>query len=297
MRRSRIASISSRTEPTSPSSHCARRVSIASVDGPPKNAEYDPNSARLDIDRSRKKSRVWNRSRRDVRTDAMHALVSMAMVPPLVEMGLRVGLLAVAIEISKVAGFALWPTLWPLFGQLVLAMLVSQFGEYWLHRLAHETRFLWRFHATHHSPERLYWLNAARFHPIDTALGSVASLTPLLVLGAGPEVLLLVSVWIGVHGMFQHCNIDLRLGPLNYIFSMAELHRWHHSRRLEEANANYGNNIIFWDIVFGTRYHPHDREASSRVGLVGLDAFPRNYLGQILSPFQWAKIARRSDSR
>ena len=65
-------------------------------------------------------------------------------------------------------------------------------------------------------------------------------------------MLLLYTVWVSVHGLFQHCNVRLRLGPLNYIFSMCELHRWHHSLKLEEANSNYGNNILFWDLVFDT---------------------------------------------
>ncbi|MDP7034488.1 MAG: sterol desaturase family protein [Planctomycetota bacterium] len=234
--------------------------------------------------------RGWNRSRSDVGTDATHALVSMILLPYFLEMILATSLLVVAIQLADVVGFALWPNQWNLLAQLVLAMLISQFGEYWVHRMMHECPLFWRFHATHHSPGRLYWLNAARFHPIDTAIGHVSALAPILILGAGSEVLLLVSVWVMVHGMFQHCNIHLRLGPLNYVFSMAELHRWHHSRKVSEANANYGNNIIFWDIVFGTRYHPPDREASSVVGLADLDRFPQDYVGQILSPFRWNKI-------
>jgi sterol desaturase/sphingolipid hydroxylase (fatty acid hydroxylase superfamily) len=57
-------------------------------------------------------------------------------------------------------------------------------------------------------------------------------------------------------GIFQHANVQLRLGPLNWFFSMAELHRWHHSRTVEEANHNYGQTISVWDWVFGTRYLP-----------------------------------------
>lgn len=79
---------------------------------------------------------------------------------------------------------------------------------------------------------------------------------------------------------------------MNYVFSMAELHRWHHSLRLKEANANYGNNIILWDIVFGTFFHPRDRDASEAVGLSNMPDFPRDYLGQILSPFKWRRYQR-----
>jgi len=230
--------------------------------------------------------REWNVSQDDVGTDAVHALVSMIVLPQLLEMGIRVAILWVAVSLSGSA-FEFWPHAWPIAAQLVLAMVISQFFEYWAHRLMHTTPWLWRLHATHHSPGRLYWLNAARFHPLDTALSYSLSLGGLLVLGAGETVLLLVAVWIAVHGLFQHANVDVRLGPLNWIFSMAELHRWHHSRRLHEANNNYGNNILLWDIVFGTVYWPRNRRADPDIGLDGMDWFPSNYLGQLLSPLRW----------
>jgi len=232
----------------------------------------------------------WNRSRGDIQVDAVHGLVSMIILPEALKTGLSAGILVAAAKLSHVVGFELWPHDWPLVLQLLIAMLISQFGEYWVHRLEHTTELLWRLHATHHSSHRLYFLNAARFHPLDTALSYFISTTVLLVLGAGPEVLLLVLSWISVHGLFQHCNIHLRLGPLNYIFSQAELHRWHHSLVLEEGNANYGNNIILWDLVFGTFFWPRDREASEQVGLSDIPDFPQDYIGQLFSPFTWRRI-------
>ena len=70
---------------------------------------------------------------------------------------------------------------------------------------------------------------------------------------------------------------------------MAELHRWHHSLKIEEANTNYGNNILFWDIIFGTVYYPKDKEASEHIGLSDIDNFPTGYASQVLSPFQWKR--------
>ena len=193
----------------------------------------------------------WNISGNDIMTDSLHLLVSHTFIPRFLEISLYVSLFTVSLNISNSFDIQLWPNHWNIFFQLIIAMLISQFGEYWMHRLMHENKLLWKFHATHHSPNRLYWLNAARFHPIDALLINLVAYIPLILLGANVIVLLLVSIWINVHGLFQHCNIHLRLGPLNYIFSMCELHRWHHSRIESESNANYGNNIIFWDFVFG----------------------------------------------
>lgn len=238
----------------------------------------------------------WNRSRGDVGTDLVHALVSMVSLPPILEAALAAVLLGVAADLATLSPFTLWPHTWPIVGQLLLAMIVSQFFEYWVHRLCHTVPLLWRLHATHHSPHRLYWLNAARFHPLDTTLSVSVSFASFMVLGVGEEVFLLASIWVAVHGMFQHCNVRLRLGPLNWIFSMAELHRWHHSPVLEEANNNYGNNLLFWDIVFGTVYYPKDREARVGVGLSDMPDFPQDYVGQLLSPWRWKKLLGGPDT-
>jgi sterol desaturase/sphingolipid hydroxylase (fatty acid hydroxylase superfamily) len=238
----------------------------------------------------------WNKANDDVKTDIFHLLVSQIMLPPLLDAGLRALMLLAALKVSAFMGADLWPAHWPVVVQLAMALLISQFGEYWVHRSMHEVPFLWRFHSVHHSPRRLYWLNAARFHPIDTAAANIVALGPLLLLGAPDNILILFSVWVAVHGVFQHCNIDIKLGPLNYLFSQAELHRWHHSLKLEEANSNYGNNIIFWDIVFGTLYYPKDKQASDRIGLDKLDNFPQTYLKQLLVPFRWRAINNATDN-
>lgn len=229
----------------------------------------------------------WNIAQGDVQTDLLHGLVSMVMLPQILQVAMRLGLLHVAVQLAEFLGGGVWPVAWPLWAQLVLALIISQFFEYWAHRLLHEIPLLWRFHATHHSPRRLYWLNAGRFHPVDSALLHVVGMGPLMLLGAGAEVMALYTIWVAMHGTFQHCNIRVRLGALNYVFSMAELHRWHHSLKLDEANANYGNNILLWDLVFGTVHYPRDAQASSEIGLSDNPDFPGDYLGQVLSPFRW----------
>jgi sterol desaturase/sphingolipid hydroxylase (fatty acid hydroxylase superfamily) len=238
----------------------------------------------------------WKKSRGDLHVDIGHAVVSGGATVEL----LRPLVLALAVGIGGFlhdrTGASLWPGQWHVVAQLVLALVVGEFFMYWVHRLAHEWEILWRFHAVHHSAPRLYFLNAARFHPVDLAISNFAPFVPLVALGAGPELLALFALVTAVHGMFQHANIPLRLGPLNWFFAMAELHRWHHSRMPDEATTNYGQNLIVWDVVFGTRYLPADREPPEEIGLSDLPAFPMSYLAQVASPFTWRRIVRDSAS-
>ena len=236
---------------------------------------------------------AWRRSHGDVATDATHAIVSglgtTQIGRPLVVL-LGAG---VAARLSSLAGGAAWPTGWPLAAQLGLALVVAELPQYWLHRLQHEHDALWRFHAVHHSAPRLYWLNAARFHPVDLLTLYVVGYAPLVALGCPDDVFFLFALFDAVFGMLQHANVEVRLGPLNWIFSMAEPHRWHHSRTIREANTNYGSNLIVWDLVFGTFFLPPDREPPEEIGIANMPAFPTGYLGQLASPFHWRSLPRQ----
>jgi len=179
---------------------------------------------------------------------------------------------------------------------LPLAWVVVELFAYWPHRWLHEVPWLWRLHATHHSPERLYWLNATRAHPLEHVFRGCIGAVPLALAGATPELIALSVLSDGVIGLFQHANIDFRLGPLDYLFSAAPVHRWHHSRTRFEADHNFGDSFIFWDVVFGTYYKPAEREVAE-LGVDALDAFPRGFLGQLASPFRWRAIERASALR
>lgn len=235
---------------------------------------------------------VWNRSHGDLGVDAVHAVVSGFGTTQLARPFVELGGAALAGWLSQAFAMTLWPARWSVWAQLSLALVVAELPQYWLHRWQHEHDFLWRFHSVHHSAPRLYWLNAARFHPIDLGVLYVVGYLPLVVLGCPRDVILLFGLFDAVFGMLQHCNVNVRLGWLNWIFSMAEPHRWHHSRTLREANTNYGSNLIVWDLVFGTFYLPADREPPAAIGIADLPSFPTTYVGQLAAPFRWRELRR-----
>lgn len=233
---------------------------------------------------------AWNRSAGDLRTDALHAVVN-GVAGEIGRILTVAGLTWVSVRLSSAIGARLWPSSWPLALQLALALPISEFGVYWLHRLEHAGGFLWRLHAVHHSAPRLYFLNSARNHPLDAVLSLALLVAPLALLGAGERLLSTAMVIWATHALFQHSNVDVRLGPLNILLSMAEVHRWHHSRSLNEANANYGQTLLVWDIVFGTRNVPVDRDPPEDVGIADMPAYPQSWWRQVTSPMNgplWA---------
>jgi len=240
--------------------------------------------------------RDWNRSHGDLLTDVCHAVVSGIGTTQLMRPLLLAGGVAIAGALSRQLGVGLWPTAWHPLAQLAVALVIVELPQYWLHRWQHEHDWLWRFHAVHHSAPRLYWLNAARFHPIDLGLLYAVGYVPLILLGCPESTIMLFALFDAVFGMLQHSNVDVRLGPLNRVFSMAEPHRWHHSLVLEEANTNYGSNLIIWDLVFGTFFLPSEREPPARIGIAAMPAFPPGYLAQLAVPFRWRQVQREAAS-
>jgi sterol desaturase/sphingolipid hydroxylase (fatty acid hydroxylase superfamily) len=240
--------------------------------------------------------RSWQRSHGDLGED-VGLFATNAAVANFVQPVVFAGAVALYGWLAARTGTGLWPHAWSWPAQLVLALVIGEFFEYSFHRLMHEVPVLWRFHATHHSATRLYWLNAVRFHPIDLFLVSTVRLSPLQLHGYAAEDDALELVFSGDHGSFQHANLPVRLGPLNWVFSMAELHRWHHSKNVAEANRNYGGNLILWDVLFGTRFLPPDREPPADVGIGDMPAFPHGLLAQLAVPFRWQQVRREARGR
>jgi len=235
----------------------------------------------------------WNQRRGDLLADALYMPTTWGVGALLSPLFAAVAV-AVAGALSRTTGSEPWPSEWPLAAQVALACGVAEFFDYWGHRVLHRIPWLWRFHSIHHSAKRVYWLNATRTHPGELLVRGLFGGVPLAVLGVGEPVFAYWMVLGRVAGLFQHANIDFALGPFSWLFSIGDLHRWHHSRDRTEADRNYGNSFIFWDTAFGTRYLPSDREPPAEVGIANLDAFPTHFLDQLGAPFRFAAIERAS---
>lgn len=222
----------------------------------------------------------------DTRVDLLHLLVSYALIQS-----------AVAICFGPRRHFPDWPAFWPdtapMALQILLAGLIFDLGLYLMHRASHVSGLLWRLHALHHSPRRLYWLNGGRRHPLSALALALPGLGVLLGLGATPIALGAWLSFMSVHLAFQHANLDYRLGPLRRLFAVAEMHRWHHKRDFEDAQVNFGEVLLVWDWLLGSGFDAAGAPSDGAVGLHGPTPKER-YLDQLRWPFQTALWKERS---
>jgi sterol desaturase/sphingolipid hydroxylase (fatty acid hydroxylase superfamily) len=66
----------------------------------------------------------------------------------------------------------------PGWARLLLGLVVGEFGFYWGHRFTHQSPFLWRFHAVHHSAKDVDFLTNTRAHPVDMVFPRLWALFP-----------------------------------------------------------------------------------------------------------------------
>lgn len=139
----------------------------------------------------------------------------------------------------------------PLWLAVPLALVVGEFGAYWLHRREHAGGWLWRVHALHHAPAAVNLTNNVTIHPVNVLIVDVARVLPLLLLGFSAEAVVYAGVYAQAQSFATHANTPGTMGWLNYVIGTAELHRRHHSAVVAEA-LNFGTAVPLWDQLFGT---------------------------------------------
>ena len=179
----------------------------------------------------------------------------------------------------------------PLWAQGLLYLVASDFALYWIHRGFHRG-FLWKYHAVHHASEDVEWISAARFHPVNLALGTITVDVVSLMSGISPEIFIVLGPFTTMASVFVHANLDWTLGPLKYIFVSPVAHRWHHARSVQ--GANFASTFMVWDWMFGTFYMPQG-VLPGNYGIADR-RMPEGILGQLVYPLWQDEAAANSDS-
>lgn len=223
--------------------------------------------------------RDWNQPDNDRWRDALHATINEGLN--------SLSVASIPLLAALLPGNDLWPNEWPLWLQLLLAIIVADFGITLMHWFSHRSPLLWRLHAVHHSVRRMYGLNGLMKHPLHQALEAAAGTAPLLLLGMPVQIAALLAFAIAVQLLLQHSNVDMRIGALRHLFAWAPVHRFHHLKYGKLGDVNFALFFSVWDRLFGTAFaHPDYRLASDDLGIGSRPDYPDGYLAQLLEPFR-----------
>jgi len=174
----------------------------------------------------------------------------------------------------------------PFLVQLFIAMLVADVFQYAAHYTFHKNRFLWRFHALHHSIRSIDWIAGSRLHIVDILITRSFSYIPIYLLGLPLPVFYAYVAIVALQAVAAHANIRIPFGPLKYLLVTPQYHNWHHCEDPEFYDKNFAIHFPFIDMIFGTYYLPGSDWPES-TGL-GKEKYPQGYFKQLAFPFKGA---------
>ena len=172
----------------------------------------------------------------------------------------------------------------PFLPAFLVLFFTNEFMHYWVHRKAHEWRWLWKVHRTHHSAEDLNIGVLYRYNIFwvillpHTWTGAFAVYFGL----GGPFILaVLITYFINAatHTSFRWDLYLRKRFPSSEHFwkvieryiTLPDTHHAHHAfGDNAHPNGNYAISVFFFDTFFGTAKIPNARQAN-----YGLPISPR----------------------
>jgi sterol desaturase/sphingolipid hydroxylase (fatty acid hydroxylase superfamily) len=195
-----------------------------------------------------------------------------------------------AIDAWRMGWGLLNHTNWPLWAEVLLAILILDFAIWAQHLITHKVPAFWRFHRVHHADRDFDVTTALRFHPVEilASMGLKIGLVYLL----GPQAMAVVLFEIILNGtaLFNHSNLRLPLWldrGVRLVLVTPDMHRVHHSVLRVEHDTNYGFALSIWDRIFRTYLaQPSAGHDAMTVGLEWQDDKPAKLGWALWLPFR-----------
>ena len=181
------------------------------------------------------------------------------------------GASAAAMLLPEYAGA--WSEL-PFWPCLLLIFFLDELSHYWFHRAAHEWRWLWKLHRTHHSGMDMNVGLVFRYNLFWPLLVPRSWMAVVWVyMGLGEVVLASATITYLVN-VATHASFRWDLWLLHNIPGMARVWWWverivtlpdthqaHHGYGREaNPNGNYAVTLFFLDVLFGTAKFARTRQ-------------------------------------
>lgn len=171
----------------------------------------------------------------------------------------------------------------------VVAFVLLDFGNYWLHRAAHTYNFLWQTHLVHHAGEQFNIASSVRQGGTPFSLRFLV-LLPVAMLGVSAPVVFLIGGIQLVGVAWYHTRFFNEMGILGKVFVTPGFHRVHHGMNRVYLDRNFSALLSIWDHLFGT----YQAELPDEPVVVGLTRPPRTFNPLRLDYYHWWQMLQDS---
>jgi sterol desaturase/sphingolipid hydroxylase (fatty acid hydroxylase superfamily) len=193
--------------------------------------------------------------KKDFRKELILAALNSLLFVPVFSFAISLTVIALLADHVPFQMFNATFTKWPMAAQILFGVFIMDFSTYWRHRFSH--RYLWPYHAFHHSAEEITWLTSMRLHPVDYFFAVLFDTIVLYILGFSSVGILAATAFIQGYNYFTHLNLNIEFKkPLRYILASPHYHRWHHATDKTAYDKNFCGVFSLLDVMFGTYYHP-----------------------------------------
>jgi sterol desaturase/sphingolipid hydroxylase (fatty acid hydroxylase superfamily) len=194
---------------------------------------------------------------------------------------IKVATFGIIIFFYNLAPWRIPPTWW----SYILCIVWIDFWRYWAHRVAHENRFWWATHVTHHNSEKYNW--SVSFRLGWTQHIKIIFFIPVALTGFHPVVFFISHQIEVLYQFWIHTEYIRKLPkPIEFIFTTPSHHRVHHARNGKYLDRNYGSTLIIWDRIFGT-FQPEEEQPE-----YGITKPVNSYNPIYLNFHEWMDIVR-----
>jgi sterol desaturase/sphingolipid hydroxylase (fatty acid hydroxylase superfamily) len=234
------------------------------------------------------------RARRQPRSARWFTNLSIVVLDTLALRALAIALPLLAVGAAVDAGRMGWGLFnaldWPLWLEVVLAILILDLAIWAQHLVTHKVPILWRFHRVHHADRDFDVTTALRFHPVEILASMMLKIGLVYLLGPTALAVLLFEIILNGTAMFNHSNLRLPLWldrAVRLVLVTPDMHRVHHSIHRHEHDSNYGFALSVWDRIFRTyRPKPEAGHDLMTVGLEWQDERPSRLGWALMLPFR-----------
>src|SRR5690606_35193340 len=194
---------------------------------------------------------------------------------------LKVFTFGVMLFFYNLVPWSIQPSWW----SFILCLVWFDFWRYWAHRIAHENRFWWATHVTHHNSEKYNW--SVSFRLGWTQNIKIIFFIPVPLAGFDPITFLICHQIEVLYQFWIHTEYIRKLPrPIEFIFTTPSHHRVHHSSNERYLDKNYGSTFIIWDRIFGT-FQAEDEKPN-----YGITKPVNSYNPIFLNFHEWMDIVR-----
>lgn len=163
--------------------------------------------------------------------------------------------IGMVVWLEKLNHFHFFEWNWNTVTPWIVLIIVYDFLYYWMHRMEHSLKILWKTsHVHHHSSRFLNFFTGFRSSFLQPFYLPFF-VFPLFILGFNGLEVGWAIVTNKLYNFWTHQQHLGKIPLLDKIFNTPSNHRVHHGRNTQYIDKNFGGIFIIWDKLFGT-YEP-----------------------------------------